>query len=117
LQRRAQLADTHCARCQAPEPAEDRPAGTSNTGKRAASCVTEYDRHTDQRNPATRSWPGSVCRCRGIVASQDEADALRTEVDTDSSAYFSSDRTAIRCTMRIGFAWPHAKAVTTIHIG
>jgi hypothetical protein len=52
-----------------------------------------------------------------IVASQDEADALRAEVDTDSSAYFSSDRTAIRCTMRIGFAWPRAKAVTTIHIG
>jgi len=29
LQRRAQLADTHCARCQAPEPAEDDPRAAS----------------------------------------------------------------------------------------
>lgn len=34
-----------------------------------------------------------------------------TTLVTDSSAYFSSDRTAIRCTMRVGFAWPHAAAL------
>ena len=32
LQRRAQLADTHCARCQAPEPAEDDPLVPATPG-------------------------------------------------------------------------------------
>jgi HK97 family phage major capsid protein len=38
-----------------------------------------------------------------------------TSVLTDSSAFFSSDRVAIRATMRVGFAWPHQAAV--VHIG
>jgi HK97 family phage major capsid protein len=40
-----------------------------------------------------------------------------TTLVTDSSAYFSSDRTAVRCTSRIGFAWPHAASLVKIHIG
>jgi HK97 family phage major capsid protein len=40
-----------------------------------------------------------------------------TTLVTDSSAYFSSDRTAIRSTSRIGFAWPHPAALVKIHIG
>ena len=40
-----------------------------------------------------------------------------TTLATDTSAYFSSDRTGIRCTMRVGFAWPHAAGVVKIHIG
>ena len=35
----------------------------------------------------------------------------------DSSAYFSSDRVDIRCTLRVGFAWPHEAAVIQIGIG
>jgi HK97 family phage major capsid protein len=40
-----------------------------------------------------------------------------TTLVTDTSAYFSSDRTAIRCTMRVGFGWPHAAAIVRIQIG
>jgi len=40
-----------------------------------------------------------------------------TTLVTDSSAYFSSDRTAVRCTMRVGFAWPHPAALVKIHVG
>jgi HK97 family phage major capsid protein len=40
-----------------------------------------------------------------------------TTLVTDSSAYFSSDRTAVRCTMRVGFAWPHAAGVVKVHVG
>ena len=32
-------------------------------------------------------------------------------VVVDTSAYFSSDRVGIRCTLRVGFAWPHEAAV------
>lgn len=40
----------------------------------------------------------------------------RTDVDLqiDRSAYFTSDRTAIRATMRIGFAFAHAAAIQKI---
>jgi HK97 family phage major capsid protein len=40
-----------------------------------------------------------------------------TTLVTDSSAYFSSDRTAVLCTMRVGFAWPHAAGVVKVHVG
>lgn len=36
-------------------------------------------------------------------------------LDIDRSAYFSSDRVAIRATMRIGFGMPHAAAVVRLH--
>lgn len=48
LQRRAQLADTHCARCQAPAPAEHDPLVPATPGS-ALRVVMEYDRHTDER--------------------------------------------------------------------
>ncbi len=38
-------------------------------------------------------------------------------VVADSSAYFSSDRIGIRCTLRVSFAWPHAAAVIKVGIG
>jgi HK97 family phage major capsid protein len=60
--------------------------------------------------PAADIW--AVPRSKAFVVIR-----TGTTLVTDSSAYFSSDRTAIRCTMRVGFAWPHAKAVTKIHIG
>jgi hypothetical protein len=40
-----------------------------------------------------------------------------TTVVTDSSAYFSSDRQAIRSTTRVSFAWPHQAAVIRIGTG
>ena len=40
-----------------------------------------------------------------------------TTLAADTSAYFSSDRTAIRCTMRVGFAWPHVAGLVKVHIG
>lgn len=36
-------------------------------------------------------------------------------LDVDRSAYFSSDRVAIRATMRIGFGFPHPAAVVRLH--
>jgi HK97 family phage major capsid protein len=44
-----------------------------------------------------------IRRCASVVA--------------DSSAYFSSDRVGIRCTLRVGFARPHEAAVIQIGIG
>lgn len=38
------------------------------------------------------------------------------EVVADSSAYFSSDRTAIRAKLRIGFAFPHPKSIVKITV-
>lgn len=38
-------------------------------------------------------------------------------VVTDSSAYFSSDRVAVRCTLRVGFAFPHEAALVSIGVG
>jgi HK97 family phage major capsid protein len=42
---------------------------------------------------------------------------LPASVVTDSSAFFSSDRTAVRCTTRISFAFPHEAAVVRIDLG
>lgn len=41
---------------------------------------------------------------------------IRNDVDlqVDSSPYFSSDRTAVRATMRVGFAFPHPLAIVRI---
>lgn len=36
-------------------------------------------------------------------------------VETDASAFFTSDRTAIRATMRVGFAFPHPLAVVRLY--
>jgi hypothetical protein len=40
-----------------------------------------------------------------------------TSLVVDNGAYFSSDRVGIRCTMRVGFAWPHQAAVVKISAG
>jgi HK97 family phage major capsid protein len=60
--------------------------------------------------PAADIW--AVPRSKAFVVIR-----TGTTLVTDSSAYFSSDRTAIRCTSRIGFAWPHPAALVKIHIG
>ena len=39
---------------------------------------------------------------------------LPASVVTDRSAYFSSDRTGIRCVLRVGFAFPHEQAIVKI---
>jgi hypothetical protein len=36
---------------------------------------------------------------------------------TDSSAFFSSERTAVRCTTRISFGYSHASAIVRIDLG
>ncbi|NLV77780.1 MAG: phage major capsid protein [Rhodococcus sp.] len=36
-------------------------------------------------------------------------------LDVDGSAYFTSDRIALRATMRVGFAFPHAAAIVRLH--
>lgn len=46
---------------------------------------------------------------RVIVAVREDA-----SVDVDGSAFFTSDRVAIRATMRVAFAFTHPKAVTKI---
>jgi HK97 family phage major capsid protein len=38
-------------------------------------------------------------------------------VVTDTSAFFSSDKTAIRASLRVSFAWPHQAAVVRIGTG
>jgi hypothetical protein len=40
-----------------------------------------------------------------------------TSAISDTSAFFSSDRTAIRATMRVSFGWPHQAAVVRIGTG
>ena len=40
-----------------------------------------------------------------------------TSVVTDTSAFLSSDRIAIRATARVGFAWPHKAAVVRFGTG
>lgn len=79
---------------------------------------------SDPTNPTRRSLQGvpllvspsvkagtvwGLPRLRSVVV-------RRTDVDlqVDRSAYFTSDRTAIRATMRVGFAFPHPEAVQKI---
>lgn len=35
---------------------------------------------------------------------------------TDTSAFFTSDRVAVRCTLRVGFAWPHEAALVAVEL-
>lgn len=44
--------------------------------------------------------------------------ALRqdTRLDIDESAFFTSDRIAIRATMRVGFAFPHEAAIVAVRL-
>lgn len=41
---------------------------------------------------------------------------LREDVtlDIDASAFFTSDRIAVRSTMRVGFGWPHPASVVKL---
>ncbi|BDB43847.1 MULTISPECIES: phage major capsid protein [Mycobacterium] len=38
------------------------------------------------------------------------------DVQVDSSAFFTSDRTAIRCTLRVGFGFPHPAAIAQLRL-
>ncbi|MCC5954178.1 MAG: phage major capsid protein [Acidimicrobiia bacterium] len=40
-----------------------------------------------------------------------------TRIDVSEDAYFSSDRLAVRATMRVGFAFPHEEAIVAINVG
>ena len=42
---------------------------------------------------------------------------MPVSVVTDSSAFFSSDRVGVRCTMRVGFGYPHEQAVIKVGVG
>lgn len=53
-----------------------------------------------------------VARSKSFVVMRND-----TSVVTDTSAFFSSDRTAIRATMRVSFGWPHEAAVVRIGTG
>lgn len=57
----------------------------------------------------------------GIVWAWDSSrvmTALRedTRVDVDKSAYFTSDRLAVRATMRVAFAFPHEAAIVAVRL-
>ena len=43
--------------------------------------------------------------------------AQQATLDVDSSVYFSSDRLAVRSTLRVAFGFPHPSAVVKIEIG
>lgn len=58
--------------------------------------------------------PGTVWgipRVRAILVRRNDVDLA-----VDRSAYFTSDRTAIRATMRVSFAFPHAAAIQKISL-
>ncbi|OBG50181.1 phage major capsid protein [Mycolicibacterium fortuitum] len=42
--------------------------------------------------------------------------AQEATLDVDKSVYFTSDRLAIRATLRVAFGWPHTKAVVRIDL-
>ncbi|WP_336633032.1 MULTISPECIES: phage major capsid protein [unclassified Microbacterium] len=59
--------------------------------------------------------PGTVWgipKVRAILVRRNDVDLA-----VDRSAYFTSDRTAIRATMRVSFAFPHAAAIQKISLG
>lgn len=60
--------------------------------------------------PQGRVW--LIPKVKSYVVVRNDAD-----VRTDSSAFFSSDRTAVRATMRVGFAWPHEASMVRIETG
>ena len=55
-------------------------------------------------------WALPVAKCFVVIREG-------ASVVTDSSPFFSSDRTAVRATLRIGFAFPHAAAVIRLDHG
>lgn len=79
---------------------------------------------SDPTNPTRRSLQGvpllvspavTVGTVWGLPALRSVL-VRRNDVDlqVDKSAYFTSDRTAIRATMRVGFAFPHPEAIQKI---
>ncbi|MGF6823997.1 HK97 family phage major capsid protein [Microbacterium sp. ZKA21] len=52
-----------------------------------------------------------IPKVRSIIVRRNDVD-----LQTDKSAYFTSDRTAIRATMRVTFAFPHAAAIQKIKL-
>lgn len=59
--------------------------------------------------------PGTIWgipKVRSIIVRRNDVD-----LQTDKSAYFTSDRTAIRATMRLTFAFPQAPAIQRIMLG
>lgn len=54
----------------------------------------------------------AVPKAKAFTVLRDDA-----AVVTDSSPFFSSDRTAVRCTIRAGFAFPHQAAIIRIDHG
>ena len=38
-------------------------------------------------------------------------------VEVDRSVKFTSDQTAVRCVLRVGFGWPHPASIIRIGIG
>lgn len=59
--------------------------------------------------PTDTVW--AVSKPYSVVVLRNDAD-----VQVDSSAFFTSDRTAIRCTLRVGFAFPHPLALGRIRL-
>ena len=54
----------------------------------------------------------AVPKAKAFTVLRDDA-----AVVTDSSPFFASDRTAVRCTIRAGFAFPHQAAIIRIDHG
>lgn len=79
---------------------------------------------SDPANPTKRTLQGVTLLTSpgvtvGTIWGLPKARAIvvrRTQVDlqVDRSAFFTSDRTAVRATMRVGFAFPHAAAVQKV---
>lgn len=57
--------------------------------------------------PAGTVW--GIPRARSFVVIRDEV-----RVETDGSPLFTKDSVAVRTTMRVGYAWPHAAAVVKV---
>lgn len=60
--------------------------------------------------PAAVVW--GVSKPYSIVLLRNDAD-----IQIDSSSFFTSDRTAVRVTLRIGFAFPHPAAMAQLRLG
>jgi HK97 family phage major capsid protein len=59
------------------------------------------------------SWPAVTAGATWLLPRDKVFVVLRTDpqVVADTSAYFSSDRTGIRCMLSVGFGYPHEEAV------
>ncbi len=60
--------------------------------------------------PAGRVW--AIDKSKVFVVIRSGATVV-----TDTSAYFSSDRTAVRCVLRVGFGFPHEAALVSVGVG